>query len=102
RLQCAVLPNGGRMLSYTYVTDIVRQGDELEKLRNARNNISDGVMLLDTDLKAQFLNKKTREYWFVTPEQVAQHPTYLDLITNAPHAGAHGVPPEKLADFLAQ
>jgi diguanylate cyclase (GGDEF)-like protein len=102
RMQLAVLPNGGRMLSYTYVTDIVRHSDELEMLRNALDNISDGVMLLDADLKAQFLNKKTREYWSVTPEKVAQHPTYLDLITNAPHAGAHGVPPEQLDVFFAK
>jgi PAS domain-containing protein len=34
RMQCAVLPDGGRMLSYTVVTDIVRHADELELLRN--------------------------------------------------------------------
>ena len=29
RLNCTVLPSGGRMLCYTYVTDSVRQSDEL-------------------------------------------------------------------------
>jgi PAS domain-containing protein len=29
RFQCAILPAGGRMLNYTYVTDIVRQSDQL-------------------------------------------------------------------------
>lgn len=28
RLNCAALPNGGRMLSYTPVTDLIRQGDD--------------------------------------------------------------------------
>src|SRR5436190_13109742 len=92
RMQCAVLPNGGRMLSYTYVTDIVRHADELEMLRNALDSISEGVLLLDADLKAQFLNKKTRDYWGVSPERVAQHPSYAELIANAPHARAHDVP----------
>jgi len=27
RLNCAALPNGGRMLSYTPVTDLIRRGD---------------------------------------------------------------------------
>lgn len=101
RMQCAVLPNGGRMLSYTVVTDIVRHADELELLHNALDNISDGVMLLDADLEAQFLNRKVRDYFGVTTEQVAAHPSYLELITNAPHANAHGVPPEKLGEFFA-
>lgn len=55
RMQCAVLPDGGRMLSYTTVTDIVRHSDELEVLRNALDNVSEGIVLLDADLNAQFL-----------------------------------------------
>jgi diguanylate cyclase (GGDEF)-like protein len=101
RIQCAVLPNGGRMLSYADVTDIVRHSDELEALRNAFDNISDGVMLLDSDLKAQFLNRKIRDYFGVTAEQVAAHPSYLDLIRNSPHADAHGVPPDQRNAFFA-
>jgi diguanylate cyclase (GGDEF)-like protein len=100
RMQCAVLPNGGRMLSYTVVTDIVRHADELEVLRNALDNNSDGVMLLDSDLKALFLNKKVRDYFGVTVEQVAAQPSYGELIANAPHAKDHGVPAEQLDEFF--
>ena len=32
RFKCTVLPDGGRMLSYTLVTDLVRRADELEGL----------------------------------------------------------------------
>jgi hypothetical protein len=32
RCQCAVLPGGGRMLTYSDVTDIVRHSEELQKL----------------------------------------------------------------------
>jgi diguanylate cyclase (GGDEF)-like protein len=101
RMQCAVLPNGGRMLSYTVVTDIVRHADELEVLRNALDNNSDGVLLLDSDLKVEFLNKKVRDYFGVTVEQAAARPTYGELIANAPHAKDHGVPPEKLGEYFA-
>jgi diguanylate cyclase (GGDEF)-like protein len=101
RMQCAVLPNGGRMLSYTDVTDIVRHSDELELLRNALDNISEGVVLLDANLKTHFLNTKMRGYFGVTDEQVAARPSYEELITHAPHANAHGVAPEKLDEFFA-
>ena len=55
RMQCANLPNGGRMISYTYVTDIVRHADELEVLRSALDNVSEGGVMLDGDLNAQYL-----------------------------------------------
>jgi hypothetical protein len=58
-------------------------------------------LLLDADLKAQFLNRKIRDYFGVTTEQVAAHPSYLELIANAPHASAHGVPPEKMQEFFS-
>ena len=48
------------MISYTYVTDIVRHMDELEVLRGALDNVSEGVVLLDGELNAQFLNRKMR------------------------------------------
>lgn len=101
QMQCAVLPDGGRMLTYTDVTELVRRSDELEALRTALDNISDGVLLLDENLKAQFLNRKVREYWGVTKEQVEAHPSYLELISNAPHAGKHGLAGEQLEAFFA-
>jgi hypothetical protein len=38
RSQCAVLANGGRMLIYTDVTDLVRRGEELERLATGTNS----------------------------------------------------------------
>ena len=101
RVQCAVLPNGGRMISYAYVTDIVRHSDELALLHTALDNVNDGVLLLDSELRVQFLNHRLRQYWGISKEQAAHHPTYLELIRNAPHAGAHQVSPDKLDEFLA-
>ena len=72
------------MLSYTYVTDIVRHMDELEVLRGALDNVSEGIVMLDRDLNAQFLNRKMRQHWGVTDEQAASHPSYASLIENTP------------------
>jgi diguanylate cyclase (GGDEF)-like protein len=101
RMECAVLPDGGRMLSYTNVTDIVRHSDELERLRYALDNVSEGVVLLDADLNAQFINRKMRTYWGVTDEHAASHPPYASLIAGAPHARDRGMTPEQLEAFFA-
>jgi len=101
RMECAVLPDGGRMLSYTNVTDIVRRSDELERLRYALDNISEGVVLLDADLNAQFLNKNMRTFWGVTDEQAASHPSYASLIANGQPARDRGMTPEQLEAFFA-
>jgi len=101
RIQCAVLPNGGRMLSYAYVTDIVRHSDELALLHAALDNLNDGVLLLDSDLKVQFLNQKLRRYWGVSKEEAARHPTYAELIANLPHPGAYPVAHGDVQEFLA-
>jgi diguanylate cyclase (GGDEF)-like protein len=101
RVQCAALPDGGRMLSYTVVTDIVRHADELEVLRNALDNIQDGVLLLDANLNAQFLNQKVRAYWGVSEAKAASHPSYAKLIAEAPHAGSRGLTLEQRDAFFA-
>jgi diguanylate cyclase (GGDEF)-like protein len=98
RMQCAVLPNGGRMLSYTVVTDIVRHADELEVLRSALDNISDGVLLLDADLNVQFVNKKVRQYFGLTEAQAAVHPPFAKVLVDS---GAHGVPPDQIEAYSA-
>lgn len=101
RMQCAVLPNGGRMLSYTYVTDIVRASDELVVLRDALDNVPEGVVLLDADLNAQYVNRRMKALWGVTDEQIATRPSYAALIANAPNANNRGPPPDELAGFFA-
>jgi len=101
RIQCAVLPNGGRMISYAYVTDIVRHSDELALLHAALDNLNDGVLLLDSDLRVQFLNQKLRQYWGVSMEEAARRPTYAELIANLPHPGAYPVAQGDVQEFLA-
>ena len=101
RVQSAVLPDGGRMLSYTFVTDIVRHSDELELLRKALDQISDGVLLLDADLKSQFMNQKVRQYFGISAEQAAAHPTFLQLISREPHTEKLGIPQEQLAEHFS-
>jgi len=102
RLQCAVLPNGGRMLSYTYVTDIVRQADQLKVLKAALDGTEEGIILLDADLNAQFMNRSVRSLMQVPEELADSRPSYATLVAESRRTGAFESPPEKLDALLAR
>jgi PAS domain-containing protein len=101
RFQCTTLPAGGRMLSYTYVTDIVRHSDELEILRSALDNVDQGVVLLDSELNAQFMNRAVRQLWKVSDEEADRKPAYAKLVNDARTTGVYDVPPGELDNFIA-
>lgn len=101
RLQCAILPNGGRMLCYTYVTDIVQHTDELEALRAALDNIQQGIILLDPMLNAQFMNQAVRNLWKVSDEQANRKPPYVELVTDVRETGVFDVPSQELGKFIS-
>jgi len=102
RMQCTPLPDGGRMLSYMEVTDIVRQADELKVLRDALENVQDGVLLLDADLHATFMNRKVRQFWEISEKQAAARPSYSSLITRARRAIEPNLPAKELSSFAAK
>ncbi|KYH02118.1 sensor domain-containing diguanylate cyclase [Bradyrhizobium sp. DOA1] len=102
RMQCTPLPDGGRMLTYTPVTDIVRYSDQLKMLRDALENVEDGVLLLDHDLNASFMNRRMRRFWNVSEQEAASHPTYASLVSRAHRASAPNLPPDQLAKFPAR
>ena len=100
RMQCAVLPSGGRMLCYTYVTDIVRHSDELAMLRGALDQTQPGIILLDEFLNAQFMNRAVRELWKVSDQQADRKPSYVELVNDSRTTRTYGVPPDKLDKFI--
>ncbi len=100
RVQCTVLPSGGRMLCYTYVTDIARSADELGILRDALNQMQQGIILLDEFLSAQFMNRAVRKLWAVPDEQADRKPSYAELVNDSRTTGAYGVPKEQLDKFI--
>jgi diguanylate cyclase (GGDEF)-like protein len=102
RFQCIVLPDGGRMLSYTFITDIIEQRDELEALRAGFDNVPQGVMLLDAQFNTQFMNHVVRERWGISEEQAARKPPFSELMAKTRFTKIYGVPPEQLEVFISE
>ena len=94
-------PGGGRMVSYTPVTDIVRASDKLKVLTDALERRG-RRRPADRDLNAIFLNWRMREFWEVTEEEVARHPAYVTLLTRNRRAVPADATPEQVKAFPAK
>ena len=101
RFQCVALPDGGRMLSYTFVTDIVQRTDELEVVHAALDKVNQGVILLDAHLNVRFANRAVRKLWGISAERLAQKPPFLDLVRDTRFRENYRVPDEEMDDFVA-
>ena len=101
RFQCTALPNGGRMLSYNYVTDIVRRADELEALKTALNAVEQGITLLDSDLSVQFMNRAARTMWKATDQFIERKPHYAELAHTIRATKSSGLPDAELDRYIA-
>jgi PAS domain-containing protein len=102
RLQCTVLPSGGRMLSYTYVTDIVRHADDLEVLRAALDTVEEGIVLLDAQLHARFINTALRRLAGIADELADRRPHFSELVNAARMTKIFDLAPEGLDGLVAQ
>jgi diguanylate cyclase (GGDEF)-like protein len=102
RFQCTALPSGGRVLSYTSVTDIVRHSDELEVLRAALDNVEQGIVLLDAQFYAQFINTAARKLAGISPEQAGRKRHFSQLMNETRFTGAFDLPAADLDTFIAQ
>jgi len=102
RFQCTKLPDGGRMLSYTDVTDIVARSDELRRLHAALDAMEHGIILLDSKLNVEFMNVAVRRQWQLPDMYAGGHLTFADLVCNARNSKAFGMSDEPLEIYIQQ
>jgi diguanylate cyclase (GGDEF)-like protein len=102
RFKCKALPDGGRMLSYVYVTDLVHHSDRLETLRAALEEVNHGVLLLDRELRAEFMNRAARELGGLREPAAGERPLYAELVRQVAANGAYAVPAEEIEAYIAE
>ncbi len=102
RMQCAVLPDGGRLLTYTLVTDLVRQAEELQNLRVALDQADDGIVLLDRDLRVEFMNREVRLRGKLTEPPPGEKPLFGDVLRRVAENGVYSQPNPDIEQHVAQ
>jgi PAS domain-containing protein len=74
------LPDGGRLLTYTDMTEISRRNSELEQLQAALDQVEYGVILLNGDLCAQFINRAFRTMAKMPDAMADAGPAFQDIL----------------------
>jgi diguanylate cyclase (GGDEF)-like protein len=69
---------------------------ELRFLQAALDQVDDGVILLDEQLRARFINRASRQLWKIPEAQARRTPFFGDLMHNAWASGVLSVPAEKV------
>jgi diguanylate cyclase (GGDEF)-like protein len=90
------------MLSYVYVTDLVRHNDELETFRAAFDQVDYGVVLLDRDLRTEFMNRSVLELGQLSAPAPGEKPFFSHLLRQVGENGAYAVPKEFLDGYVAE
>ncbi len=109
RAKNTVLPDGGRMITYVNVTDLVMRTKEIEaayrkagSLRAALDELEEGVVLLDKDLRTDFMNRAIREIGGLRERRADERPTFAELLQEVAANRAYAVPDDQLESFVAQ
>jgi PAS domain-containing protein len=72
------------------------------RLASALDQIDIGVVLLDADTRAEFINRAFRDYFALPDEKADAKPPFIALMYHGRDTGAYELPEEELSDFIAQ
>jgi PAS domain-containing protein len=73
-----------------------------ERLSAALDQVDIGIVLLDAETRAEFINRAFRDY-FALPDQVAEgKPPFIALLYHGRDTGAFELPEDELGVFIAQ
>lgn len=100
--------------SAAMVTGLLRQkmlnAMEWERARNATatrlsaalDQIDIGVVLLDADTRAEFINRAFRKYFALSDAQADSKPPFIALMYHGRDAGCYELPEDELSHFIAE
>ena len=71
-------------------------------LRAALDEVDHGLVLLDADLRAVFINRAFRDLWRLPDAVALRRPHFLELLHHGRDTGAYAVPAHELDAYVAQ
>ena len=72
------------------------------RLSAALDQVDIGIVLLDSDTRAEFINRAFRRYFSLSDEQADSRPPFIALMYHGRDTGAFELPDEELNAFIAQ
>ena len=73
-----------------------------ERLSAALDQVDIGIVLLDPDTRAEFINRAFRDYFLLPDEKADSKPPFIALMYHGRDTGAFEMPEEELSAFIAQ
>jgi PAS domain-containing protein len=73
-----------------------------ERLSAALDQVDIGIVLLDSDTRAEFINRAFRDYFSLPDEKADSKPPFIALMYHDRDTGAYELPEEELNAFIAQ
>jgi diguanylate cyclase (GGDEF)-like protein len=75
---------------------------ELLALRAALDHVDYGIVLLDRELRAQYINRAFRAMWRLPDEVAERKPAFVGLMYHGRDIGAYAVSPQEIDRYVAE
>jgi PAS domain-containing protein len=72
------------------------------RLSAALDQVDIGIVLLDSDTRAEFINRAFRDYFSLSDQKADSKPPFIALMYHGRDTGAYEMPEEELSAFIAQ
>jgi PAS domain-containing protein len=72
------------------------------RLSAALDQVDIGIVLLDSDTRAEFINRAFRDYFLLPDEKADSKPPFIALMYHGRDTGAFELPEEELSAFIAR
>jgi PAS domain-containing protein len=73
-----------------------------ERLSAALDQVDFGIVLLDSDTRAEFINRSFRDYFLLSDEKADSQPPFIALMYHGRDTGAYELPEQELSSFIAR
>jgi PAS domain-containing protein len=73
-----------------------------ERLSAALDQVDIGIVLLDSDTRAEFINRACRDYFSLSDAKADSKPPFIALMYHGRDTGAYELPEEELSAFIAR
>ncbi|MBR0694150.1 PAS-domain containing protein [Bradyrhizobium lablabi] len=72
------------------------------RLASALDQVDIGIVLLDSDTRAEFINRAFRDYFALSDAQADSRPPFIALMYHGRDTGAYELPEDELGAFIAE